>query len=104
MWQHEGGRSQDDEKDPSDITDGTKVTGMERLKRLRNGMKNHGNCILICFDERTFTGDALVNKQSDIVVTLASMFMRFEKMPPVWLPTGSQLSAANYKDILDSKV
>ena len=41
---------------------------LQRGNRLLNDLKNHGNPIVICSDEKTFTGDAVVNKQTDRIV------------------------------------
>ena len=122
---HEGGKSLKMIRKPL-LTSAMKLKRLERSKRLLNDMKNHGNRILIFSDEKTFTVDPVVNKQNDRVVSFgqdvsevrnisttkhpASVMMfgvvasNGEKMPPVWFPTGYRLTAADYKDILESKV
>lgn len=122
---HEGGKSLKMMRKPL-LTSAMKQKRLERAKRLRNDMKNCGNRIVIFSDEKTFTVDPVVNKQNDRVVSYgkdvsevrntsttkrpASVMMlgvvgsNGEKMPPVWFPTGYRLTAADYKDILESKV
>ena len=88
--------------------------------------KSHGNWIIVFSDEKTFTVDPVVNKQNKRVVSFgkdisevrnvstkehpASVMMldvvasNGEKMPPVWFDVGYRLTAADYKDILATKV
>jgi hypothetical protein len=108
------------------LTDRMRDQRRERCRRLLNDLKSHGNRILIFSDEKTFTVDPVFNKQNDRVVSFgqdvskvryvsttkhpASVMMlgvvasNGEKMPPVWFPTGYRLTAADYRDILSTKV
>ena len=97
----------------------------ERCRHLLNDFKSHGNRIIIFSDEKTFTEYPVVNKQNERVVSfgkdiskvhisttkhLASVMMlgvvasNGEKIPPVWFNVGYRLTAADYKDILATKV
>ena len=98
----------------------------DRCQRLLSDLKSNGKRVLIFSDEKTFTVDPVVNKQNDRVVTFgndvsevrrvsktkhpASVMMlgvvasNGEKMPPVWFKTGYRLTAADYREVLATKV
>lgn len=99
---------------------------LERSKRLLNNLKHNGDRVIFFSDEKTFTVDPVYNKQNDRVICFgdtslaarnvsktkhpASVMMlgivasTGEKMPPVWFPTGYRLTAADYLEILKTKI
>lgn len=121
----EGGKSLKHVPKPL-LTNRMREQRQERSRRLLNDLKSHGNRVLIFSDEKTFTVDPVINKQNDRVVSFgqdvskvryvsatkhpASVMMlgvvasNGEKMPPVWFKTGYRLNAADYRDILATKV
>eukprot|EP00096_Caligus_rogercresseyi_P010004 TRINITY_DN3514_c0_g1_i1.p1 TRINITY_DN3514_c0_g1~~TRINITY_DN3514_c0_g1_i1.p1 ORF type:complete len:218 (-),score=41.98 TRINITY_DN3514_c0_g1_i1:566-1219(-) len=99
---------------------------LERCGKLLNSLKHHGDRVIFFSDEKTFTVDPVINKQNDRVVCFnkedynirnvtttkhpASVMMlgivasTGDKMAPIWFDTGYKLTAADYLEILKTKV
>ena len=120
-----GGKSKKFVENPL-LTQKQQEARLERCKKILNDLKHSRDRIIFFSDEKTFTVDPVINKQNDRVVCFedtrrelrhatrtkhpASVMMlgvvasTGQKMPPIWFDTGYRLNAADYLEILKTKV
>ena len=120
-----GGRSLKYKEKPL-LTKHQQEVRLERCWRLLNDIKHSRDRIIFFSDEKTFTVDPVINKQNNRVVCFedtpselryvsrtkhpASVMMlgvvasTGQKMPPIWFDAGYRLNAADYLEILKTKV